>query len=67
MRMSDQSSFTIVRGSADPEDLAALVGVLLAAHHSAAEPTDVRPRRAGWDRGPLGSRFPAGSWKSQPL
>ncbi|MFI6656894.1 acyl-CoA carboxylase subunit epsilon [Streptomyces sp. NPDC050523] len=64
--MSDQPSFTIVRGSADPEDLAALVGVLLAAHHSTSEPPDVRPRRASWDRGPLGSRLPAGSWRSRP-
>ncbi|MCX5049428.1 MULTISPECIES: acyl-CoA carboxylase subunit epsilon [unclassified Streptomyces] len=64
--MSDQPSFTIVRGRADPEDLAALVGVLLAAHHSAAEPSDVRVRRASWDRGTVGSRFPAGSWRSCP-
>ncbi|MET8225457.1 acyl-CoA carboxylase subunit epsilon [Streptomyces sp. NPDC005301] len=59
-------SFTLVRGNADPEDLAALVGVLLAVCREPSAPPERRSVRAGWDRAPHRSSAQAGSWRSLP-
>ncbi|MGW7409516.1 acyl-CoA carboxylase subunit epsilon [Streptomyces sp. NPDC054833] len=56
---------TVVRGEPDPEDLAALIAVLIGGEHSTPEPLDPAPLRAGWDRTHQEGCLPAGSWRAR--
>ncbi|NGO12367.1 acyl-CoA carboxylase subunit epsilon [Streptomyces sp. HC44] len=55
---------TVVRGDPDPEDLAALIGVLIGSGRSGPDPVDPSPLRAGWDRAYREVSPQAGSWRS---
>ncbi|MEV6960371.1 acyl-CoA carboxylase subunit epsilon [Streptomyces sp. NPDC051207] len=54
---------TVLRGDPDPEDLAALLAVVMSGG-GAPEPVDPGPLRAGWDRTHRATCLPAGSWRS---
>ncbi|MFF8937598.1 acyl-CoA carboxylase subunit epsilon [Streptomyces paradoxus] len=54
---------TVLRGDPDPEDLAALIAVLIGSG-STPEPVDPSPLRARWDRTHREVCLPAGSWRS---
>jgi Acyl-CoA carboxylase epsilon subunit len=52
----------VVRGTPTPEELAALVGVLMSRSIAEPEGTPARPRSAWWASG-----LPAPAWRSGPV